>query len=197
MLEQLSTADLLHDYVHVVLRLIGLLHLNDVRMRYEPHNLYLFPPVVFVPWLTHLFVDHLDRNDLIRLFTLALINVRVLTTAKPPASTVEVIKVEVASLLLEMLDPLKYHVLIIVIQKSALVILRLMVYAEPKAVCLILAVLIKLLDVHSLEEYQILGYHTLTVFVYEQCAVSENVVAGLQSVEPSPDFLELTIHHDY
>ena len=89
------------------------------------------------------------------------------------------IKVEVASLLLEVLDPLKYHVLVVVIQKPALVVLRFMIDAESEAVCLILTVLIELLDVHSLEEYQILGYHTLTVFVYEQCAVSENVVAGL------------------
>lgn len=120
--KKLAAVDLLHNDIQVVFGFICLFHLNNVWVRYKSHNLYFFPKVVSVSGLKDLLVDHFHSDYLICLLALALIYIGVLATPESPAAAVKVIKIEIASLLFQMLDPLKYHILIVVIKKATLVV---------------------------------------------------------------------------
>lgn len=173
MLKQLTTADLLHHDVDMVLSFKRLTHLNDIGVGYQAYNLVLLPQEVFLFVGKRPFVDQFHSHIFQGFSVLALPNSAELTISQFAAFLIFIFEIKVVTLLLQAQYPLVDHRLRLVIQGFDLQIFIFRRHSEPEQ---ILALEFCQIYEETSQEYHLRRDFLLSRMVNEKGVISKDVI---------------------
>jgi len=116
MLKQLSTAYLLHNNIHIFIRLISFPHLNNIWMRNQFNNLNLFSQKFAFSLTQWCFINLLNRNRFLSFFILTLKNSWKFPITQFPWFIILFIKTQIACTYLKCTHPIINHNTVIMIK---------------------------------------------------------------------------------